>query len=1085
MKKILAFLLVIAATATSCLFAQTTNVLLVSRDIGDPEANTWRQIDWITASGSWEPLAERAPGAPAEGKSLRIISRFPAGRFAYWGLQLVPEQRKIPGDAKRFVGYGRKHSDKVGVEIILKDAEGKERKLGIDWGDKVWKRFEIAIPEDMVRPVSFESFTLSNWFSRNDPQDNEVIFDLCDFRVETDIAKVPFKERPYSLGLSFPAVGNIFYAGEKPKVVVSAASWLGEPRKLEINAKVVSADGTEKPLPVKPTTCLDSASVEADLPFTQPGAYTVKLDVKGFPEPKSFSARYVVCLAPPALTPEQKRYSPYAINIHGGSYVGYDLFARLGFVWIRDYAYTFDWMLRARGNGEYGGWPWPKKMLGQAEANGLMTLPCLMHSVRFNQNKPDSLRAPDPEWRRGMAHFMASFPTLPAFEIDNEIDGRLDPWGPEYAAYHKAFGQIVKAVAPDRWAVESGVAGIYPDATRKHVLNGDFADIDVCNGHRYCGIDAPEVSKSNANTGQGEAKKTFLRDVFREWKRAATLDGKDRQLWITEWGWDTRAGQIVTEWEQAAYLQRGYMLGLGNGVDKMFWYWNFDSDTPTPVNFFDGCGIFDRFRQPKPVAAAFSAMRHFLPADMKYVGYANLSPNAMVQIFEVKGKLVAAAFKIRLGGADFTLDKQPKAEGVFDMFGAPLDGRKPRKLDVAPTWYVGLDKGSDWVKQTPVDVESNHFVRNVAGEPINIVVSAKGEYTAKIPQGWTQERIPEGIAVSAPAGTPRGPAEIVVTGVNEGVSKVMKIDVDIVPEAFAKSYSVDFDGSFKVDVVNQSATNKTHRVKAVLPAGWKVEPAEQICTLDPEEKTSMAFKLTASTAVSAAEKTAIPKLAVETAEGMVIDHVPVVPREWRLKRTSGVKIDGSLADWSSEQQMPGWMLGPRGDQEATKVYMSYANEGLYLAFDIADSKCFTSDPNSFWRAADCLEVMFTPVGDFTVGKAWGLEHHQFWFCPLANEGRAFAGFWARAEGQKTESDIQDIKTAVKKTGNAATGGYVMEIFIPKERINGYKPVKGTKAGLSFTLAVQGHRDPREVFWPASKADNLVTSPWKWGKVVFE
>ena len=1082
-KRILAFLF--AVIASGCLYAQTNEALLVSRDIGDPEANAWRQLDWITASGRWEPLAERAPGAPAEGKSLRIISRFPAGRFAYWGLQLVPDQRKIPGDAKRFVGYGRKHSDKVGVEIILKDAEGKERKVWIDWGDKVWKRFEIAIPEDMVRPVTFESFTLSNWFSRNDPQDNEVVFDLCDFRVETDIAKVPFAERPYSVGLSFPAVGNIFYAGEKPKVVVSAASWLGEARKLEIDAKVVSADGVERPFLVKPMTCLDSASVATELPFAQPGAYTVKLDVKGFPEPKSFSARYVVCLKPPALTPEQKRYSPYAINVHGGSYVGYDMFARLGFVWIRDYAYTFDWMLRARGNGEYGGWPWPKKMLGQAEDNGLMTLPCLMHSVRFNQNKPESLRAPDPEWRRGMAHFMASFPTLPAFEIDNEIDGRLDPWGPEYAAYHKAFGQIVKAVAPDRWAVESGVAGIYPDATRKHVKNGDFADIDVCNGHRYCGIDAPEVSKSNSNTGQGEAKKTFLRDVYREWKRAATLDGKNRQLWITEWGWDTRAGQIVTEWEQAAYLQRGYMLGLGNGVDKMFWYWNYDSDTDKPANFFDGCGIFDRFRQPKPVAAAFSAMRHFLPADMKYVGYANLSPNAMVQIFEVKGKLVAAAFKIRLGGADFTLDKQPKAEGVFDMFGAPVDGRASRKLDVAPTWYVGLDKGCDWVKQTPIDVESNHFVRNVAGEPINIVVSAKGEYTAKIPQGWTQERIPEGIAVSAPAGTPRGPAEIFVTGVNEGVSKVMKIDVDIVPEAFAKSYSVDFDGAFKVDVVNQSATNKTHRVKAVLPAGWKVEPAEQTCTLDPEEKTSLAFKLTASTAVSAAEQTAIPKLAVETAEGMVIDYVPVVPREWQIKRAPNVKIDGNLAEWSTDQQMPAWMLGPRGDKEATKVYMSYANEGLYLAFDIADSKCFTSDPNSFWRAADCLEVMFTPVGDFTVGKAWGLQHHQFWFCPLAAEGRAFAGFWARAEGQKTESDIQDIKTAVKKTGNAATGGYTMEIFIPAARINGYKPAKGTVAGLSFTLAVQGHRDPREVFWPASKADNLVTSPWKWGKVVFE
>ena len=72
-------------------------------------------------------------------------------------------------------------------------------------------------------------------------------------------------------------------------------------------------------------------------------------------------------------------------------------------------------------------------------------------------------------------------------------------------------------------------------------------------------------------------------------------------------------------------------------------------------------------------------------------------------------------FKIRPAGEDFTLDRQPRAEGVFDMFGAPLDGRTPRKLDIAPTWYVGLDKGCDWFKQTPIDVESNHFVRNVAG----------------------------------------------------------------------------------------------------------------------------------------------------------------------------------------------------------------------------------------------------------------------------------------------------------------------------------------------------------------------------------
>lgn len=41
-------------------------------------------------------------------------------------------------------------------------------------------------------------------------------------------------------------------------------------------------------------------------------------------------------LHPPALTEKQKDNSPYGINVHGGSYVGYDKFAKLGFTWVRD-----------------------------------------------------------------------------------------------------------------------------------------------------------------------------------------------------------------------------------------------------------------------------------------------------------------------------------------------------------------------------------------------------------------------------------------------------------------------------------------------------------------------------------------------------------------------------------------------------------------------------------------------------------------------------------------------------------------------------------------------------------------------------
>ena len=61
----------------------------------------------------------------------------------------------------------------------------------------------------------------------------------------------------------------------------------------------------------------------------------------------------------------------------------------------------------------------------------------------------------------------------------------------------------------------------------------------------------------------------------------------------------------------------------------------------------------------------------------------------------------------------------------------------------------------------------------------------------------------------------------------------------------------------------------------------------------------------------------------------------------------------------------------------------------------------------------------------------------------------------------------------------------MEIFIPASRLNGYRPEKGAQVGIAFTLAVQGWRDNREVFWPAGKGDGMVQQPWKWARVTLD
>jgi hypothetical protein len=308
----------------------------------------------------------------------------------------------------------------------------------------------------------------------------------------------------------------------------------------------------------------------------------------------------------------------------------------------------------------------------------------------------------------------------------------------------------------------------------------------------------------------------------------------------------------------------------------------------------------------------------------------------------------------------------------------------------------------------------------------------------------------------------------------------MNIELDIIPEVYAKSYSVQFDGKFYIECVNQSKYKKTHILKAQVPEGWVVEPALTEYTAEPNQKIKIDYVLKKSTSVRADDKENAPYIRIESEDGRLLDRAPIVQRDWTMNSKNNVKIDGNLKEWNANNQLPTWMVGPLGDNEKSKVYMAYSKDGLYLAFDVADSQCFCADPRSFWRATDCLEFMFNSSASFEIGEKWTKNHHQFWFCPLADENRAYAGIWGRAEGQESIYDIPEVKSVVKKTAD----GYIMEAFIPAQHLHGFKPVPGTMAGVSFTMAVQGHKRQREFYWPGSKADNLVVSPWAWGKVKF-
>ena len=360
--------------------------------------------------------------------------------------------------------------------------------------------------------------------------------------------------------------------------------------------------------------------------------------------------------------------------------------------------------------------------------------------------------------------------------------------------------------------------------------------------------------------------------------------------------------------------------------------------------------------------------------------------------------------------------------------------------------------------------------------------------------------------MTGPAGLKRGNTSFTVTGKNGKVSKTMAIEVDIVPQAYAKSKAANFDGEFTMDVTNQSAEDQDFAVKAELPDGWAIDPAvTQTGKLKPEETKTLSFKLVKSAPVDPAAKGAAnPKLSIVNAKGMQVDYAPVIPRTWTMRSVDlkKIKFDGDLSDWDDRNLVNSFMIGPNGDKDPTKVYLAYCPEGLVAALDVDDSRCFTADPGSFWRAADCLEIMITtPDGvKFKADEPWSLFDHQMWFCPMLKDKNVFCGYWSNCAGQKVyKKSGEDVNA--KWTGNASKSvpdgsrsglvktprGYRAEMFIPAEQLKGWDKMKpGATIGLSFTLVVEDLKNSQhELYWPNSKRDNLMKKPWTWAKVKLE
>lgn len=175
---------------------------------------------------------------------------------------------------------------------------------------------------------------------------------------------------------------------------------------------------------------------------------------------------------------------------------------------------------------------------------------------------------------------------MDAVEVMNEADGDTS-WGnfvtiKEYAALLNAVydgngGTLgpkmgVKAADPNMPVSITGL-GDNLRSLQKIVKACGRAPFDIVNLHFYAFRNVRENHRVAVPPEWSSLEKDMSQAV--SWVKENI---PDKKIWLTEIGWDSRPeynSESVTEQESADYLIRSYLIALGAGIEKCFWYyWN-------------------------------------------------------------------------------------------------------------------------------------------------------------------------------------------------------------------------------------------------------------------------------------------------------------------------------------------------------------------------------------------------------------------------------------------------------------------------------------------------------------------------------
>lgn len=179
------------------------------------------------------------------------------------------------------------------------------------------------------------------------------------------------------------------------------------------------------------------------------------------------------------------------------------------------------------------------------------------------------------------------------------LDGYYSPYelaamtSADYDGHEGRLGDTygVKNADPNSKLVLGGVASNstyiqYLDLMKtwfEHNRTDKKLAFDVINYHIYCGTNMPEQSDFKERA-----------EEITNWRN---INAKDKEVWITEFGWDTMSGSGISAPSMEAqrdWLIRSYLIGLGAGIDRMSMYMVRDTGAATNTGKYATSGLTTR-----------------------------------------------------------------------------------------------------------------------------------------------------------------------------------------------------------------------------------------------------------------------------------------------------------------------------------------------------------------------------------------------------------------------------------------------------------------------------------------------------------